>query len=118
MGPCSGQAANMATAEGKEEEPEEEEEEEAAALQVASSLPSAFVGFLPKAAPINEATDPRLQREKTERMAHMASFCFSYLSGWSPQEQLFGDVGRWTAGLLKAPGGLGGGRKRRRLSAE
>jgi len=30
-------------------------------------------------------------------------------------EQLFGDVGRWTAGLLKAPGGLGGGRKRRRI---
>lgn len=30
-------------------------------------------------------------------------------------EQLFGDVGRWTAGLLKAPGGLSGGRKRRRI---
>ncbi|CAE7523479.1 top-2 [Symbiodinium natans] len=28
-------------------------------------------------------------------------------------EQLFGDVGRWTAGLLKAPGGVGG-RKRRK----
>lgn len=28
-------------------------------------------------------------------------------------EVLFGDVGRWTAGLLKAPKGLGGGKKRR-----
>jgi len=30
-------------------------------------------------------------------------------------EQLFGDVARWTSGLLKVPGGLGGGKKRRRL---
>lgn len=30
------------------------------------------------------------------------------------KDQLFGDVGRWTSALLKAPGGLGGGKKRRR----
>jgi len=30
-------------------------------------------------------------------------------------DQLFGDVGRWTSALLKAPGGLGGGKKRRRF---
>jgi len=30
-------------------------------------------------------------------------------------EHLFGDVGRWTSGLLKAPGGLGGGKKRRKF---
>ena len=64
-----------------------------------------------KEAPVNEATELCLQKRRLG-----ISFDRSVDYG-AAEEQLFGDVGRLTASLLKSPGGLGT-RKRRRLLAK